>query len=260
MLNCGMTQKDIADLDLSEMDWDEERIDNMEKSIKEYLGKRQIPALVRIALSENVIDGARELISNYGMGNLAPNTILLGETEHRENFVEFSGFIRHAYRFRRNLVIVREGSPPERVKDRPLTICVWWGGRRENAGLMLVLGYMLQMSPEWKNSRLQLKTIVSSEGGCEAAFEHLRNYIEESRLDVEVEVLLKKPEDSIDKIIGRTSEGADFVILGIKPPGEEESVSDYARYYEKLLKSSKGYPPTAFVLSAEMIHFSDIFN
>lgn len=245
---------------LSEMDWEEEQIDNMEKSIKEYLGKRHIPALVKVALAENVIDGASELISNYGMGTIAPNTILMGETEHRENFEEFSGFIRHIYRSRRNLVIVREGNPPERMDDRPLTICVWWGGRRENAGLMLVLGYMLQMSPEWKNSKLQLKTIVSSEGGSESAFEHLRGYLEESRLDVEVEVLLKKPEDSIDQVIGRTSEGADFVILGIKPPDKNESVSDYARYYEKLLKSSKDYPPTAFVLSAEMIRFSDIFN
>lgn len=245
---------------LSEMDWDEERIDNMEKSIKEYLKKRHIPALVKVALSENIIEGAKELISNYGIGTLAPNTILLGETEHRENFEEFSDFIRHTYRSRRNLVIVREGSPPDRGDDRPLTISVWWGGRRENAGLMLVLGYMLQMSPEWKNSKLQLKTIVGSEGGCEATFEHLRNYLEESRLDVEVEVVLKNPEETIDQIIRRTSEGSDFVILGIKPPDEDESVSDYASYYEKLLKSSKDYPPTAFVLSAEMIHFSDIFN
>ena len=245
---------------LSDMDWGEEQIGNMEKSIKEYLEKRHIPSLVKVTLSENIIEGSKELINNYGMGTLAPNTILMGETEHQENFEEFSHFIRHVYRSRRNLVIVREGVPPEKVDHRPLTISVWWGGRRENAGLMLVLGYMLQMSPEWKNARLQLKTIVGKEGECEATFEHLKNYLEESRLDVEVEVLLKEPEETVDQIIKRTSEGSDFVILGIKPPDEEESDSDYALYYERLLKSSNDYPPTAFVLSAEMIHFSDIFN
>ena len=245
---------------LSDMDMEEERIENLEKSIKEYLRKRRIPALVRVTLAENVIEGARDIIDNYGLGTLAPNTILLGETEDRKNFEEFSDFIRHIYRSRRNLVIVREGISPERTDNSPRTICVWWGGQHENAGLMLVLAYMLQMSPEWKNSKLQLKTIVTSEGGCEAAFEHLRKYLVDSRLDVEVDVLLKKPEDAYENIIDRTSKGSDFVILGIKPPEEEESVKDYASYYAKLLKSSKDYPPTAFVLSAEMVHFGDIFN
>jgi len=245
---------------LSGIELGEERMESLRKLIKDYLLKHNIPALVKIAQAEDVIAGARELINNYGIGTLAPNTVLLGDTEHRENFEEFAGYIRHLYQSRRNVIVVREGRPTEDSERQARSICVWWGGRRENAGLMLVLGYMLQKSHEWKNSKLQLKTIVSDEGGCESAFEHLRDYLVESRLDVEVEVLLKKPEDSIEQIIRRASEGADLVILGMRPPEEDGTVQDYARYYERLLETSKDYPPTAFVLSAENIHFGDIFN
>jgi len=239
----------------------EERIDNLEKVIREFLAKRKIPALVKITSAEDVITGAREIVKNYGVGPLIPNTFLLGETEQKENFIQFAGLIQLIYRSRRNVVIVREGTASRADQGGHDKICVWWGGRgRENAGLMLVLGYMLQMSSEWRNSTLILRMIVNDEEERGSAHEQMESFASESRLFVEVEVLVKKPDEGIDETIRLNSVDADLVILGIKPPDAGESEENYAAYYEHLIKRTKKLPSSLLVLSSEEIKFSDIFR
>ncbi len=239
----------------------EERAENIKKTIKEFLRKRHIPALVEINMAESVISGAKELIRSYGLGPLEPNIFLLGETEKRENFIKFTELLRLIYQSKRNVVVVREGKVSEKKKTTTKQIHVWWGGKRQNAGLMLALGYMLQTSPEWKKSELILKTIVSSEEDREHAYENLRKFFAEGRLSATIKVLVGNPkEEIISTTIKRFSEGADLVFLGMRPPEPEESTEDYAAYYEEIIKRTRKFPPLALVLAAEDIKFSDIFR
>ncbi len=245
---------------VSQAEFSEERIENMEKSVREFLRKRHIPALVKISLADNVYPGAREVVKNYGIGPLTPNTFLLGETEHRENYEEFAELIRLIHQSRRNLIIVREGDAEKEKESAVKNICVWWGGERENAGLMLALAYMLQISPEWKNSKLQLKMIVRRDEDRQSALEQANRYVTEGRLTVDVEILVGQPGGSlVSTTIRDFSEGADLVFLGMRPPGPDEPVGEYAAYYEELIKSTEGFPPSALVLASEDIKFSKIF-
>lgn len=250
---------------LSETAVTEERADNLEKSVKEFLRKRHIPALVEVNTASSVIAGARELVRTYGLGPLAPNTFLLGGTEKRENFVEFAELIKLLYQSRRNMVIVREGETikqtDDKSNDKSKQIVVWWGGKRANAGLMLALGYMLQVSPEWKGAKLTLKIIARNEEEREKTLEHTEKFIAAGRLAAEVKILVAHiDEDIISTTIRRFSQEADLVFLGMRPPEPDESPQEYAVYYEGLIKCTKKFPPSALVLAAENIEFNEIFT
>jgi len=245
----------------------EGRPENLRKSVKEFLRKRDIPALVEINVTNNVMEGAKELVRTYGLGTLAPNTFLLGEPKNKENFVQFAELAKLIHQSKRNMVIIREGIVREaevsrKGRRRGKEIYVWWGGERKNAGLMLALGYILQTNPEWKKTKLIIKTIARSEDGRKRAGNQLEKFLEEGRVTAESEVILveNRDEDIIGTTIRRFSQDADLVFLGMRPPEPEESAEDYADYYEGLMKRTENFPPLAFVLAAEGIKFSDIFR
>jgi solute carrier family 12 sodium/potassium/chloride transporter 2 len=238
-------------------DWSAEKVQSMEESLRDYLEKRQVDAMVKIFPSPDMLSGARALVRAYGYGPLSPNTILLGDTENRASFNEFAELIRLVYRTRRNLVMLRE-SDVENAEEAD-EIHVWWGGNKDNIGLMLTLAYQIQKSPVWKQSKLILKTIVNSEDEQEAARERLSTFIEEQRIPAETDVLIKRLPNVYD-IIRQGSSDAGLVFMGMRPPGDEELDEAYAGYYGTLMEATEEMPPLAFVLAAEAIEFRQVIG
>ncbi len=238
-------------------DWSAEKVHSMEKSMREYLEKREVDAMVKIFPSPNMLAGARALVRAYGYGPLTPNTILLGDTENRDSITEFAELIQLVHRTERNLIMLRESD--QDTKDDGEEIHVWWGGNKDNIGLMLTLAYQIQKSPVWKQSKLVVKTIVDTEGEREAAQERLSTFLEEQRIPAEPRVRVKDGEAIYD-IIRRTSEKAGLVFMGMRPPRTGETYEEYGRYYESLMEATKGLPPLAFVLAAEPIEFRQVIG
>ena len=238
-------------------DWSAEKVQTMESSMREYLEKREVDAMVKIFPSPDMLNGARALVRAYGYGPLTPNTILLGDTENHSNFNEFAELIQLVYRTQRNLIMLRESEVE--ASDSAEEIHVWWGGNRDNIGLILTLAYQIQKSPVWKESKLVLKTIVDQEEERTQAIERLEGFIEEQRIPAEADVLIKRLPSFYD-IIRQSSSDAGLVFMGMRPPGEDESHDDYGRYYGGLMESTKGMPPLAFVLAAEAIEFRQVIG
>lgn len=236
----------------------EERIRRIKKSIREYLNKRGVPALVEVQEAEDAMAGSRALVRSFGIGPLVPNTILLGETEESESFAQFSELIQLAHRMERNLVVVREGAPPPAL-ETGRRIDVWWGLQQSNAGLMMALAYMLQTSPEWRRSTLNLKTVVKSAEKVEYARQRLEEFLRMGRIEAVVKVLVSSNED-VFETIAESSQGCHLAFMGIRPPAPEEAASDYSSYYSNLLEKTESMPPTAFVMANENIDFHRIFQ
>jgi hypothetical protein len=222
--------------------------------------------MVKIFPSPDMLTGASALVRAYGYGPLTPNTILLGDTENRENFTAFAELIHLVYRTQRNLIMLRDSNEEtaaeaeqEEEHEEAETINVWWGGNPDNIGLMLTLAYQIQKSPIWKQSKLVIKTIVASEEDLEAAKTRLDTFIEEQRIPAETEVLIKQS-TSYFEMIRQSSADAGLVFMGMRPPGEDESTEDYGRYYGNLIETTKEMPPVAFVLAAEPIEFQQIIG
>lgn len=229
-----------------------------ESSIREYMRKRRVSALVEVSLADDINDGLHTLVQTYGMGALAPNTVLLGETEKQENYEKFAEFIQFSYFNQKNVVIFREGSLP--VKDKGKVIHVWWGRERQNAGLMLALAYMLQLSPAWKGAELYLNSIVKTEGERAVAEKQLNTLLAEGRLDIKFNIIIQEDwQDSLHDTIRKSSENADLVFIGMRPPDPDETQEEYCVYYRNIIELTNDLPATAITIATQDIDFAGIF-
>ena len=235
-----------------------DRTASMTESIQQYLNKNDVSALVKVHPSEDPFTGAQDLVKAYGLGPVVPNTILLGHTEKEESFTDYVGLIQLVHRTQRNLVIVREGEETPVFGDRS-RIDLWWRGKRENVGLMLSLAYLLSRNPRWAKSRLILKTIVSSPDKRGEAQKGTESFIKSRRLNAETEVIYSQSRD-VFETIRNSSEGASLVFLGMRAPEDDESVEEYSRYYQDLLRRTEGLPSTVMVIAAETIDFHRVFE
>ncbi|GAB4191830.1 MAG: Na-K-Cl cotransporter [Simkaniaceae bacterium] len=233
-----------------------------QEKMREFFANMELPALIEIKNAPTVIDGMKTLIHDYGIGSLIPNTVVLGATRKKDQFRVYAEVIMMAHQLRKNVIIIRESHQSQKTKKRRKQIDAWWGGQnRRNSDLILVLAYMLQTSKEWKGSKLNLKTVISNEKYKDVMLKNLREFSHLSRIRVFPQVVKPEKEEKIfEDTILRCSSRADLVFLGLRPPKPDESVEDYAAYYEQLLKITQDYPPIAFVLSGEAFEFGQILR
>ncbi len=232
-----------------------ERARSLSSSIRGYLQKRGVRALVKVHRAATPLGGARELVAAYGFGPLVPNTVMLGATAKPESFEDFSALVLMCWETRRNLVVVREGGerPPSGGR-----IDVWWSRKQRNAGLMLALGYLLQTSPGWRGSELVLRSVVDDEAERAGALERLERFIGQSRVRARAEITARDGPE-VFETIRAASAGAGLVLLGMRAPLPGERPGDYAAYYEHLLAVTATLPPAALVLAAEDLDFHRLF-
>ncbi len=236
-----------------------ERISNLSRAVSDYLEKQEISALVKVHAADSPLKGAQELAKAYGYGPISPNTILLGVTERPENYDQFAMLVQQVHAQKQNLVVVREGEQErESVGDRT-RIDVWWYGTQQNLGLMLALAHLLTRGTAWRRSEFILKSIVSNEMDVRETRERIGQFIRKTRIEARADVLVQSTPDVFESI-RHHSQGADLVLLGLRAPGDQETVESYAQYYRALLSNTQGLPPTAFVLAAESIDFLGIFQ
>jgi amino acid transporter len=235
-----------------------QRKENIERTISNYLQEREVKALVKVYPADDLMNGISSLIKGYGFGPVEPNTILLGETEEEKNLVPFVDLIKMIYEHRRNLIIIKESEEPADTK-KVRRIDVWWGQKGNNAGLILALAHLLNTSPSWPHSKLILKTIIFSEDDRANTQKGLLKFVDEVRLEAEVEVILGNVSDIFETIRDH-SQNADFVFVGLRPPTPEETNEEYGLYFKGIIRKTYGMPPVAYVLSSEAVDFQKIFS
>jgi solute carrier family 12 sodium/potassium/chloride transporter 2 len=225
---------------------------SLERTIREYLERRGVQAVVRVVEADGPFQGAQALVSSYGFGALVPNTILMGASEQEAVREAYCQTITTFHRARRNVIVLRHDE--ERGYGDRRRIDVWWGGLQKNGGLMMLLSYLLRTSMDWRRARVCVKLVVPNREAADAAGANLRSIIEGLRIGAEADVLVGRRED-FPRILRETSADADLVFLGLAPP---DKVPDFTAYYEKLQRTTAGLPPTAFVLAAEDLDFAEV--
>ena len=236
-----------------------ERIAGLSRAVADYIEKHDASAIVKVHSAESPLKGARELAKAYGYGPIAPNTILLGVTERPENYDQFAMLIKQVHSQKQNLVVMREAAEEREAQGERMRIDVWWYGTQQNLGLMLALAHLLTRGTSWRRSEFILKSIVSSEKDVRETRERIGQFIRKGRVDARAEVLVQRTPD-VFETIRQNSQGADLVLLGLRDPGDDETVESYAQYYRGLLANTHGLPPTALVLASESIDFFGIFQ
>jgi len=237
--------------------WTADKEKRLTESISSYLRKREIRALVKLLPADDVITGAESLVRAYGFGPIVPNTILLGETGSQAGFARFAQLIQLVYRTRRNLVLVREGEPPEVAAQaaRHERIDIWWRGERENIGLMLALSLLLKRNVAWARATVTVKTVATSDAQASESSQRLEGLLKAQRDPATYEVIRAEAGD-VFSAIRASSQEADMVLFGVRAPSDDvDTEHEYTDYYEHLIDSTNGLPLTAMVLAAEGIDY-----
>ncbi|ANV84466.1 Na-K-Cl cotransporter [Picosynechococcus sp. PCC 7003] len=224
----------------------------METTIRDYLAKRGVKALVRLSTADDPFIGALNLIETYGLGDLTPNTVLLGSTESPERFAAYCHLLQQVHIARRNIIIFHEN--PERAFGRKKRIDIWWGGVQSNGGLMLMLAYLLRTDIQWRSAQIYLKLVVQDATAAQAARLNLESLISSARIKAEPMVIIAG-DRSFEEILYQSSASADLVFLGMARPHEP---ADFQDYYKSLSQRAQNLPSTVFVLAAPDFAFAEV--
>ena len=203
------------------------------------------------------------MIRSYGFGPIAPNTILIGETERPSHFVPFAELISLVTRSKRNLIVVRQTRPTTPTAERPTRVRrrvdLWWSQRSTHTAFMLALALLLQRSKDWHDAVLHFHIIVDNEAERADAAQRLAAYMSEARVVATPAIHIRGTSTRF-AIIREQSADADLVFLGLRPPTPDESAESYAEYYQQMLTETETLPATALVIAAEEVEFQRLFE
>ena len=222
----------------------------MENTIHDYLARRGIEALIRLIRAPDPFEGAERLVEAYGLGDLSPNTYLVGDSEVPEHRDAYCRMIARFHEGRRNVVILHYNE--DLRFGRRERIDVWWGGLKSNGGLMLTLAYLLQTSVDWRGADVRVKMVVPTPEAAAGARPNLEAIVRSMRSGATAEVLVSDGRPFVD-IMRDSSRGADFILMGMREPDEH-----FKMYYERMRDMVEGMPTAAFVLAAEDMPFGEI--
>lgn len=241
----------------------EKQKQELKKKIAQDLQKQKIQALVHILHAEKISSGMDQMIKNYGLGPLAPNTIVFGGV-HEDELHDFAKVIVESYQNHYNIVILCENkdSSTHPHKDKVRDIHVWWDDKhKENSELMLVLTYMLQSNPQWKKNRICLKSVVDSEIARKEELAKFQALSINKRLPLNAEVLVSQDTDlSHSDLVREFSQDAEIVFISMRAPLASEPIEEYANYLQSMTRIFSQLPQTALVLSSEYTPLDNILR
>jgi hypothetical protein len=197
-----------------------DRISNQEQLLEKFIVDEELDAFPNIVAAPNLSDGIEYLVQCSGLGALRPNTLLIGWPGEVEKASPLVSTLRTVQRLRRNVVIARL-EPSETPKEAPEgTIDVWWRGRK-NGELMLLFAHLLKQNPKWRNRKIRLMRVVSSEEAKVDVLKHLQGLADESRIEIHPEVFVS---ENPHHVIGKNSKDSAVTILGFELPqsGKED--------------------------------------
>lgn len=229
-----------------------ERQQNIQDIMREHLAERGVQSLVRTIRAEDPFAGGERLVEAYGLGGVAPNTVLLGDTRNPEHHERYCTMITNLYEAGRNVIVAQQEE--EQDFGNRERIDVWWGGLRGNGGLMKVMAYLLQTNTRWQQAQVVVKMMVDSEAAAEDVRANLQPLIKRMRIGAALQVIVSNGR-SFEEVLQASSRDADVIFLGMADPG---SVENYTAYYETLRAKTEPLPTTIFFLAAEPIEFEDI--
>ena len=238
---------------LSEESVDLDRKQKMEANIREFLLGKGVNSLVRVITAPNPYQGGELLAEVYGLGNLYPNTLVVGDSIHRENIQKYARMISRFYEAKRNVLIIRENE--FNVFGQFKRIDIWSAGLKGNGALMIILAYLLTNSHDWNRAEIVLKIMLTSDlDAINEAEQNLKSLISGMRLVIKIQVIRSNGKDFY-QVLKENSRDADLVFLGLAKPG-----ANYAKYVETFLDKTSALPTTIYTLVGQEVDFSRVLH
>lgn len=232
------------------------RASAMRGLIHEALIKNQSGALSVVNPSKDTFAGMRKYIESYGIGPISPNTIVLEEMTREQLASHGMPAISLARAVKKNVLIIGDNSHAE----KPSSIDIWWdNGARETSALMLLIAFLLRRSNLWRRVPVFVKSVVGTELARKQREEYFADFLKKSRLPFTPKVYVT-PNIELAKVITSFSEKTACVLMGMRPPQDDELVSEYTNDYLEQQSILSHFSIRMLCGSFEGIDFERVFD
>ena len=221
----------------------------MQNSYK-FLKKKNILAFSEVVISKNFKEAALTSIQVNGIGNLKPNTVLLGFSETPENYVDYVNYIGDLITFRKNILILKYNKEKQFGKKEQIDI--WWGGMQNNGKLMLLLAHIISLNDDWRGVKIRIMSIIRDQKNSEDRKDKMNKMLEAARIKAEVRLVDLREYENIQTVFKENSKNADLVILGLANP----IVGMEMEYMKRIKELTENLPTTLLIKS---INVENIF-
>ena len=210
----------------------DERLDRLfaqERLLHTYIRERELEAFPAVVVAGSLPEGITALIQCQGLGELRPNTVLMGWPNSLKRLENFGRTLRRISALNRNVLTVRFLEEAEDAWEAPPgTIDVWWRGHK-NGELMLLLAHLLSKNANWRSRTIRLLRVVENEAGREKVIEHLTDLCESARIPAKPEFIVgPNPAEAIQT----ASRHAAIVLMGFETPARGDEKAFCARMEE----------------------------
>jgi len=217
----------------------------VQQEMEQELSIQKIAAFPEVHIVPDFEAGIMGIIQANGFAGMHSNTVMFGWTNGIDRINRLLRIVRIISQMKRNSILAYiPGLEKSSTHNR---IDVWWRGMEKNGDMMLVLAHLLNLNTEWRQAKLRLRTIVSTEEELDPMCEKLKALIVDSRMSVETDVILNKNKENVIELMHKSSKGADIVFLGLALP----ELSNDKEFAERLDKLVVGFNSTILVRNAE---------
>lgn len=221
-----------------------------ESEIRADISQCGMKAFAKVIAVPDLRVGVQTLIQSFGIGPIRPNTILLNGPEQvkgKEGQRQYGRYFREAIRLGCNIIVLNSEEEAwdkmKNVDSANRRIDIWWQDDMTGR-LMLLLAYLMKRNKEWSNAEMCI-WISGSRKDSEAGRKHLRQILEEVRIDAEPKTVESAKIDTV----AQKSKGAAMVFI---PFSMQKSgpVGPYGVFLDTVFSR---LPIVALVIAAEDI-------
>ncbi|MBN1968769.1 MAG: Na-K-Cl cotransporter [Candidatus Delongbacteria bacterium] len=227
------------------------------KELKSYFDEKNITVFPEVAVVDDLSSGIIDISQANGFAGLESNTIMLGWSNKLEKVANLLSIIRKLETINKSVIISKISSYSTLLSEKKKQIIhIWWGGLQHNGDLMLLFAHLLSLNTEWRNSKIQIISIIPSEFIRVTSYNNLRSLIEDSRIKAEPVILVNESGRSVFDIITEFSSDADVVFMGLKVP----EIGEELQYSQTLEKFASKFDTLFYILNSSLFTGSLLEN
>ncbi|MEO1286915.1 MAG: amino acid permease [Chloroflexota bacterium] len=197
------------------------------RAIREYIADENMTAFAEADIVPDFRTGATMVAQSHGIGGITVNSVLMGWSRTQGGRTMQMHLLRDLVMLNKSVLFLNHDS--EHGFGNRDRLDIWWQGSGGNEDLMLLLAYLIERHPTWRDAQVRLLRIIDDEAGLASVTSHMRELLDEIRVDAEVLVIVNEDnQKSISQVIRETAENTDLTILGMGLPyeGEEEAYGE----------------------------------
>lgn len=243
-----------------------ERITAARQSLENYFNKKSIGCLLEITPASSLQDGVLNMIKNFGIGPIQPNTIIinLDGSEHEvEKLIEIVDTCRT---MQKNLIFFRDS---DEISEKRFTkqtignkkrIDLWWDGTSSNSfDLTASLVKTLYDCKAWRNTRVNLNVLSPHPQAQDPLEEYIEKFVTKSRLKMTPKIYHEVNATDPFEYLEKHSAKADLTFLCLEHFEEEHEPEEYAEYLKKVLEHPTGSGLMAYVICFDQVDHCELY-